>query len=452
MKKLFNFICSVFCVAYPLLGNSQKVWTLEECINHALQNNIQLKRSELQIESSQKDLTQSTFEMAPNLSGFFNHQYINGTTFNQYTLRFESIQNQGGSLGLVSELTVFDGLYNLNNRSRLKYQLQSRKEDAEILKNSITLNVTAGFLQVMLDGENVKFVKAQFELSNEQMKKADAEMALGRISQSDYLALRTQNINQKALLTSAENRLKYSTIELAQLLELDSPEEFRIEITPIQMDDSPVSISFNQLLEQIMPNRPEYRKAGYDIKAAQKGLNMGYGLLSPRFTVGYQLGSGYDQSAWFITPDSVFIQYPSYTYQDQIRDYVQHRVYFRVSIPIFQRLSNYTSISKAKIQVLDAKYQMEQVEKQVYSDVQRAHAEANASWDNYVAFKESVESFRELYNQTSQRFNLGLVSAIDVGLAQNNLVKAEGELLHAKYTYILRVKILDFYRGTPITL
>lgn len=452
MKKITitAFVLAFFLT--PILAVSQSGWTIEDCINHALQNNIQLKRSDLQVESAKKDLTQSTFEMGPNLSGFFNHQYIDGTSFNQYSLRFESLRNQGGSLGLVSEITLFDGLYGFNNRSRLKYQLESRKEDAEILKNSITLNVVANFLQVLLDTENAKLAKEQFEVSKAQLEKAEAQQELGAISQGDFLTIKSQHINQKALLTSAENRLKYSTIELAQLLEVESYDDFNVEITPITISSTPENLEFNSLYSEISAMRPEIRKANYDIKSAKKSVNMSYGLLSPRITLGYQLGSGYDQSAWFITPDSVFIQYPEYSYSQQVKDYIQHRIYFRVSIPIFQRLSNQTQISKSKIQLQDARYALEEAEKGVYKDVQSAYSDAVASWNNYLAYSESAESYKELFNQSAKRFELGIVNAIDLGLAQSNLIRAEGELLHAKYSYLLKLKILDYYRGVPITL
>jgi outer membrane protein len=452
MSLISRILLSTAIVSAPCWLFGQKSWTLEDCINHAMQNSIQLKRSILQVESVQKDLTQSAFEMGPNLSGFFNHQYINGTSFNQYTLRFENLQSQGGSLGIASEVTLFDGFYGFNNHSRLKYQLQSRKEDTEILKNNITLNVVAGFLQVLLDTENLKLAQEQYEVSKKHLEKAEAELGLGRISQGDYLNLKAQSINQKAIATNAQNRLNYSTIELGQLLELDGTSDFKIEVSPITLNSSHQSTSFDALYKEILVIRPEIRKASLDFKIAKKGLNMSYGLLSPRLSIGYQLGSGYDQSAWYVTPDSVFIQYPNYTYSQQVKDYVQHRLYFRLSVPIFQRLSNHTQISKSKIQVLDAQYAMEQAEKLVYKDIQSAFADAQASWDNYLAYSESVESYKELFNQTVKRFELGMVSALDVGVSQNNLVKAEGELLHAKYSYLLKVKILDFYRGVPITL
>jgi outer membrane protein len=431
---------------------AQKSWTLEECISHAMENNLHLKRSLLQVESSQADFTQSAYEMGPNLAGFYNHQYSKGTTFNQYTLRFENIENQGGSLGLSSSLTLFDGLYGFNNRLRLKHQLESKKEDAEIMKNNITLSVVAGFLQVLMDTENLKLASEQHVVSIKHLEKAEVELKLGRISQGDYLTIKSQSINQRALLTSAQNRLAYSTIELTQLLELENPEDFSIKITPITLSNNLDSNGFEELFQEVFPNRPEIRKAKSDYLSAESGLKMAYGLLSPKVYLNYQLGSGYDQSAWYRTPDSIFVQYPDYTYSQQLKDYVQQRISFQISIPLFQRLTYKTSITKSKIQVLDAQIAAEQAERMVYKDVQNAFAQAQAAWDNYKAYSESAESFKELYNQTVSRFELGMVNALDLGVAQNNLVKAEGELLHAKYTYLLRTKILDFYRGIPISL
>ena len=433
--------------------SAQQSWTLEDCINHALQNNIQLKRSELQERVSQKEFTQSTFELGPNLSGFYNHQLLNGTTFNQYTLKFESLKNQSGSLGLSSEITLFDGFYSINNRARLKYQLEAAKQQSEVLKNSVTLNVVAAYLQVLLESEMLNLAEEQYELSQKQLDKAEAELKLGKVSQADYLNLKAQSINQKALLTSARNRFKYYTLELAQLLEVNDVENFTIAIPSIMASDADVhSISFDAIHNDIAQHRPEIKKAEFMLKSAKKGLNMSYGLLSPRITLGYQLGSGYDQSAWYITPDSVFVQYPSYTYRQQLNDYIQHRIYFRVSIPIFQKLSNHLQISKSKIQLLDANYALEEAQKAVYKDVQSSLSDAQLSWDNYLAFSETVESYKELFDQTVNKYNLGMVNAIEVGIAQNNLVKAQADLLHAKYSYVLKLKILDFYRGVPITL
>ncbi len=434
-----------------LPGFAQEKWKLEDCISHALQNNIQIKRSELQEKIAQKDFTKSTFDLGPNLSGYFNHQYLNGSTFSQYELKFVRKENQGGSLGISSELTLFNGLYGLNNRTRLKYVLESQKQNTEILKNNVTLNVVAGFLQVLLDTENLKLANEKLELTNEQLKKAESELKLGKISQGDYLNLKAQNVNQLASATQAKNKLEYSTLELAQLLEIDNPENFDVEITPIIISDNPNDLDSQYTFSQIAELRPQIKKERFNVKSAQKSLHMAYGLFSPRVSIGYSFGSGYDQSAWYGSVDNR-ISYPDYTYGQQIKDYSQHMLQFRISVPIFQKLSNLTRVSQSKIQLLDAKYALQEAEKQVYKDVQTAVADAKASWDNYKAFSETVKSYKELYEQTVNKFELGMVNALEVGIAQNNLIQAEGQLLHAKYTYILRMKILDFYKGVPIAL
>lgn len=451
MKTRRIYTLTLTLLTLILQGQAQEGWKLEDCINHALQNNIQIKRSELQEKVAQQQFTQSAFELGPGISGYFNHEYLNGSTFNQYELKFERMENQGGSLGISSEITLFNGLYGLNNRARLKYVLESQKQSTEILKNNVTLNVVAGFLQVLLDTETVKLADEQLKLTQEKLTKAEAELKLGKIPQSEYLNLKAQHVNQQASTTNAKNRLRYSTIELAQLLELDNPDEFSIEITPIAISEDPNDLDNKYTYNQIAELKPEIKREKFNVKSAQKNVNMAYGLLSPRISLGYTFGSGYDQSAWY-GPNDNRIAYPDYTYGQQIKDYSQHVLQFRISVPIFQKLSNLTRINQSKVQLLDAKYALEEAEKKVYKDVQTAIADAKASWDNYTAYSETVKSYKELYNQTSNKFELGMVDALDVGVAQNNLIQAEGQLLHAKYTYILRMKILDFYRGVPIAL
>jgi len=147
---------------------------------------------------------------------------------------------------------------------------------------------------------------------------------------------------------------------------------------------------FESLYQEIYSMRPEIRKAKFERLSAERGLKMAYGLLSPRILLNYQLGSGYDQSAWYQTPDGTYIQYPDYTYRQQMSDYIQQRLSFQVNIPIFQRLSNKTEISKSKILVVDARIAAEQAENFVYKDIQNAFAEAQAAWDNYKAYSESA--------------------------------------------------------------
>ena len=228
--------------------------------------------------------------------------------------------------------------------------------------------------------------------------------------------------------------------------------EFIIDSTPLQIENLAAGVSVSSIYEEALAVQPVIRKAELDIKAANKRLNQLYGALSPSLSVGYQISSGYNQSAGYKVSDTEWVFYPDYTYGEQIKDFLNQRVYFNLTVPIFQKYNRITRIGKGKINLLDAKFAKEQVEKGLLKKVEQAHADSKASWDKYLASKESVAAFTEVFEETRKKFELGMVSAIDFGLAQSNLVKAEGDLLHAKYSYVLRTKILDFYRGVPISI
>jgi len=455
MRRILKYSFVAFAILSSTILFAQKKWSLEECINYALQNNIQLKRSELQTKSTEKSYQQGYFNIAPSVTGNFNHQYSNGTAFNRYTLRFENIENQSGNASINAELEVFKGLSNWNNIGMLRYEFLSQKENNEILKNNITLNVVAAYLQILYDNENLNYSEEQYTILQKQLEKAEKQSELGSISPADYLNIKAQAINQKAVLTAAQSKVKISYLDLAQLLELDTADSLKINTTSIQIDNKSTFQDFDKLYAEIISSRPELRKADYDIKSARKGLNMAYGSLFPQVTLGYSLGSYYDRSAYYSKisgGDTLIIKYPKYSYSQQLQDYITNTVYLSIQVPIFQRFTNATRISKAKIGLLDAKFAQEETQKKLLKEIQQAYADALASYDKFLAYQESVSSYGEVFEQAKQKFDLGMINSIDYEMAHNNLIKAQGDLLHSKYTYLLRIKILDFYRGVPISL
>lgn len=446
-------------VAFALLSTTsllaQKKWTLEECISYALQNNIQLKRSDLQTRIAEKSYQQGYFNLAPSVNGSFYHEYSNGNIYNQWESKFVNIENQSGSIGLNAEIELFKGLSNYNNIAKLKYELLAQRENGEIQRNSLTLNIVASYLQILYDNENLVYNEELYNTLQKQLQRFEKQSELGSVSLSDMLNVKAQVINQKAQLTSAKNKLILSNLELAQLLDIELVDSFRISTNPISVDVNSAKGDFNSQFLESVDKRPELRKAEYDLKAARKDLNMAYGGISPRVVLGYTVGSGYDRTAWYRKisgGDTTLIKYPDYTYKEQLNNNVSSRIYLSVQIPIFQKLTNATRISKAKINYLDAKFSQEESKKKVVKELQQAYADAIASYDRYLSFQESVVSYGEVYNQAKQKFDLGMINSVDFEIARNNLTKAQGELLHAKYTYLLKLKILDFYRGIPITL
>jgi outer membrane protein len=164
----------------------------------------------------------------------------------------------------------------LNKRARLKYVLESQKQNTQILLNNVTPNLVACFLQVLLDNENAKLASEQLKLTQQQLTKAEAELYLGKIAEGEYLNLKAQHVNRQALVTNAKNRLRYSTIELAQLLEFENPDGFSIEITPIIISDDPNEMDNKHTSNQIAEIRAEIKRDRINVKSTEKYVNMAY--------------------------------------------------------------------------------------------------------------------------------------------------------------------------------
>lgn len=452
------FVMRRLTVILPLLAllssgvNAQKSWTLNDCISYALQNNIQLKRQELQVNASQKDYRQGIMEFAPSITSGAQHTFVSGREFNQYSLSFEDYNNQEGYFYATASLDLFKGFANWNGLRALKYELESARAATENLKNDIAVNVSVGYLQVLYALESRTLAEKQVQVAEIQSEKAAMQFELGSLSQGQMVEVKAQYLLRKAELTNAVNNYNISVLDLKQMLEIPDSTSFSIDSAPIQLEKPSANVSVSLVYEEALAVQPAIRKAELDIKAANKRLNQLYGSLSPSLSVGYQISSGYNQSAGYKVSDTEWVFYPDYTYGEQIKDFLNQRVYFNLTIPIFQKYNRITRIGKGKITLLDARYAKEQAEKGLLKKVEQAHADSKASWDKYLASKESVAAFTEVFEETRKKFELGMVSAIDLGLAQSNLVKAEGDLLHAKYSYVLRTKILDFYRGVPISI
>lgn len=436
----------------PLLVSAQKGWSLEECIDFAVKNNIQLRRSELAARVADFDLTKSKADLTPSLFATARHGINKGLDFNYYTSSYEDREVQSGYFGVQGTLELFRGFSRINNISRNKLNLLASLNDVEHQKNVLTLNVVAAYLQVLYSNEMVKLAKEQLGLAELRHEKAKLQLNLGQLSQSEYLEVNAQLANQRRSMVAADNDSKLALLTLAQLLEIEEVDSFTIDITQ-DVDPSQVSMpkGMGQILDVAYATLPQLKASEYRFQMSRKDFRMAQALRSPSIYLSYDYTTRYSQSAR--DPYSLTLRpYPEYTYREQITDNTFGRLFLVVDIPIFNRFSAQNQISKAKIRVSDAELEMEQVRKDILRIVQQSYTDALGANENYAQALSSVENYQEVYSMTARRFELGQASAVDLGISRANLTSAQIELLNAKYTYVLRVKILDFYRGLPITL
>lgn len=431
-----SLIISIFLL--PDAVNAQKRWSLEECISYALQNNIQLKREVLQSKKVQLDRTSAFLSFTPTLGAQFNHSVQIGRFFSQLSGQFET-NPQEGTGGIGGRLDLSQGLTKWNALAQSKFDLLSALQGVEELKRNLALNIAAKYLEVLYANERYSLAKERVKVSQNQVEGSKSKYELGKISNADYLQISSQAIAEKVELTNAQNSLDLAKLELAQMLELKEVDGFEILSENIQIPNDTLDIDFNQFYGEALDNTPSVKMAEYGLKSSQKGYLIALGTLFPTVSLNYQINSYYsDQFA------------PKYI--DQAKDNVQKYVTLQVNIPIYGKLQNQMRLSKARIDKMDAQFALEQTEKSLLKSVQQAILDAKGEFSRYQSMLQSEASYKEVYELNKEKFELGMVNAVDYGFARNNYIKAQGDLLHAKYSYLFKLKILDFYRGTPISL
>jgi outer membrane protein len=452
MKQVlkYSFFVFAFFIATSLFA--QKKWTLEECITYALQNNIQIKREFLQTQKSKDDKLSAYMSFAPSLGASFSHNIQIGRSFSTNIGEFVT-NPQVGSGGIGGTFDLFQGLTKWNYLAQTKFDLLASLEGVEELKRNVSLNIAAKYLEVLYASENYNLALNRVDVSDQQAESSLQQYELGKISNGDYLQIKSQAIAEKVQLTSARNTLDMSKLELAQMLELQTVEGFEIFTDNIIIQTDTVKLGLKQYYDEALTTMPSIKRASYNKKSADKRYLIALGNSLPTISIGYQMSSYYsDQATIRDTSGNIIRKYPGYSYLDQSRDNIRKYLSFDVSIPIFGKLQNYVRISKAKIDKLDASFAVEQEEKNLLKGVQQAYADARGEFFRYKSMMESEASYKEIFEMNKEKFNLGMVNAVEYGLARNNHIKSQGDLLHAKYSYLLKLKILDFYRGVPITL
>lgn len=448
MKKIFLFSLAMFMLKIGT-GYAQKVWNLEECINYAYQNNLQIKRQKLAAKVTEVDLQRSKFAMLPNLNANFGHNFSSGRNLNTETYTWENRSQQDGSLGAGSNLSILNGLQNYNTIKENKYNLLRDLADVDKIKNDITLYIATSYLQILFSYELLELAQNQRDVTLQQVDRVSKMVAVGNKAKGDLLEIKAQLANDDLNVTNAENNLNIAYVDLIQLLELelDSIGSFRIERPVIPQIDTAEIEPVNELYTEALNQMPQIKSAEYNLKGREKALSVSKGARFPELSL-----SGYYYSRYNNTATNPLNPDETYRYIDQLKDNQYRQLSIGLSIPIFNRRQVESSITKSKIAVQDAEYNLEQTRKNLYKDIQQAYSDAIAALEKFKSSTQAVVSNKESFNYTQQKFEVGLVNSVDYNIAKNDLLKANSNLLQAKYEYIFKIKILDFYLGRKIVL
>ncbi len=425
---------------------AQKVWTLEDCINYALENNIQIKQSKLQIESVQANLKQSKFEFAPTLNGSSSLSYTWRGSVDP-TNTFISDNTMRADFGMNSGVTLFGGFQKINTVKQNELAYTSSLFDSEKMENDIALQLTGAYLNILFNHEMLLVAQNQAEITKQQIERTHKLVDAGTLPKGDLLEIEAQGLVEEVNVIRADNNLSLSYLDLLQILDLSANEEFEIETPDISISEELSVIPSEQVYANAVNFMPEIKRAELDVLSANRSVQIAKGAAYPSLSLRGGLGTSYYDSKLidFTDPNPQVM-----AFWNQLSDNLSKYLTLSLNVPIFNAYQTTTRIKQAEIVNMNSKFNLELTKNTLRKSIEQKYFDAIAAYKTYHASKATVKSLKESFKYTEEKFTLGMLNSVDYNLAKSRLTQSESELLRAKYDYIFKTKILDFYMGVPL--
>ncbi len=464
---------ALLTMGFTLLA--QQPWSLEDCIQYAMENNIQIKQSVLNTEYNENLLKQSKLGQIPSLSGSANYSFSWGRALDQTTYQFTDDQQINSiSMGISSRANLFSGLQVRNTILQNELNLMASYEDVQKVKNDISLNIAAAYLSIMFNQELLAVTRSQLEITGQQVERTNKMVDAGKLAKGNALELQAQYASEELNVVNAENQLAISLLNLQQILDLPIDSAFEVRIPDLaDPDETPPLINALEVYRIAEQNMPEIKSAMLNLESAEKGLAIAKGGRSPQLYLSANYNSGYSDIRQQVvdlgppqqlpigetTSGEGVVSFPqempiygAYPFFEQVRDNTSAGIGLGLSIPIFNGWTVNTNIANARIMHENAQLDLQSQKLTLYASIQQAYADALAALKKFNATQQALISMEESFKYTEKKFEVGLVNTVDYNMSKNQLIATQSDLLQAKYDFIFRTKILNFYQGEPITL
>lgn len=455
MKKLLLFITASFLLSQGNIFAQQKVWSLEDCIKYAIENNLTIKQQVIQTRYQENTLTQSKLNLLPTINGQASHNYSFNRTLDQTTYQYVDQNGQSDQFYIGGSLNLFNGLQNYNTIQKNKYQLLASELDLQSIKDNISLSIALAYLQIILNNELVATTGNQLQITRQQIEKTKKMYAAGSVAKGNLLQIESQAAGEELQLINLENQRDISYLNLTQMLELKSPEGFMIVIPSINVDTNAIiSGNVEDIYAQAQGLRPEIKSAELNLTASELNLKIAKGGRSPRLSMSHSASTMYSnirKKILSIDPITGPV-YGEYPFPEQFNDNINYGLGFSLNIPILNGWQVNKNISNSRLNIESSRYTLEGQKKQLYKSIQQAYADAVAALKKYNASIKAVTSMEESFRYTEQKFNMGMLPPVDYNAAKTQLLNAQSDMSQAKYEFVFKTKVLDFYKGLPLNL
>jgi outer membrane protein len=440
----------VFMLVFPSLQAQTKQWTLEECIRYAIEHNIDLKQQEQQQKLSEIAANASKNSWLPNLNASVGQNF----SFGRIQSADGTISSRNGantSFGAQIQMPVFDGLRIPNDIAAKKLNLQASMASLEKAKEALAINIASCYIQVLYNEEILKIAQLQVELAKAQVSRTEALVNAGRAPLSQVYDIKAQLAKDEVSMTEAQNNVNLALLDLKQSLELER-ESINFEIQIPQLDDA-VESCMGSILppENIYNNavavKPQIREQEYLLESQKKQLKVAQADYFPQLN----LNAGYS-SGYYYFYSGLAGNGANRSFSNQFRDNSQEMIGLSLSIPVFNRFQVRNNVRSARVNIINRELLMENSKKVLYKEIQQAYYNAVAAQEKYVSSAKSVTASKEAFSYAEERYSAGKSTVFEYNESKTKYAQSLSEQVQSKYDFIFRVKLLDFYNGTPITL
>ncbi|GFD72463.1 transporter [Tenacibaculum sp. KUL113] len=422
---------------------SQKQWTLKECVDYALKNNITVKQNRLNIEIAEADVKSNKANFLPSINASTSGNLSTGSSFDPVSQnRTENTTLFGGALGVNASYTVFNGFKNLNQKKQAVLGVEGSKLDLAKVENDISLNVVNEYLNVLFAKENLSVAQVQAEISKKQIERARAQFEGGVIPKGDLLNVESTAANDVQNVVLQENTLSIALLRLSQLLQIPSKD---FNVADIEVGSPSAALLYdnaNVVYEKALTVWPDIERAKLDVESTKLGVEIAKSGYYP--TINASLGANTNYR-YFLDPSA-----PAGRLLDQLDGNLGFSLGFSVNIPIFNGFRNDANVERSIVNNSISEFRLESQKLQLQQEIERAFLDAKAAAKTYEAAQVSLEAQKEAFKNAQVSYDYGSMTQFDFDQVRNRLVNAEGAMIRAKYDYVFKTKVLKFYYGESI--
>ncbi len=442
MKTKFLLVL-ILLLSISITAQTKK-WTLQECVNQAIENNISIKQGQNTLLVNKQDIKASKGVFLPNVSGSIGQGLSIGSGFDPVSnQRINNQTTHSFNYSINANQTIFNGFRNKNIQKQSVISLEASELDLNIIKDNLSLNVVNSYLNILFNKENLEIAQKQYNFTQKQLNQVKELVNAGVQPRANIMDVEATLSNDFQKITVAQNNIELAKLTLSQLLQVPFKGFDVADIEIGTPSDIVLYDDVTPILDYAYEHRSEVKKAEKNIESAKLGTEISKSRFMPTISLGYRFGSVWSEAKQDFLKQGFF---------KELDINKGHNLTVNASIPIFSRFQNKTAVAKSRIQEENSQLELERIKLELETTIQRAFTDAKAAYRTYEAAQKSLTAQKISFDNSQERYSLGAMNTFDLDQARLRLLNAESSLVTAKYDFVFKTKVLDFYLGKAIVL